>query len=103
MGSYVRLKPVNKRHWQDDHYHAHVADIDDDTVKVRYTDGGYKRFTTSDFLKLAEKSAEPNPLEYEVLCLGFSGFCSGHSCAHFSSPDIQLSGAETHRDHRNVM
>jgi hypothetical protein len=57
IGEKVVLQGTGRR-WSGVHYHATVVDSDDDTVKVRYADGGYKRFPKDKYTNLIVKGAD---------------------------------------------
>lgn len=51
VGNHICLEGTG--HWHEGVvYFATIADIREDSVKVRYTDGSYKRFTKDDFAKV---------------------------------------------------
>lgn len=51
LGQHVCIEGTGKWHSGTVHF-CTIADVTDDTVKVRYTDGGYKRMKTEEFNKL---------------------------------------------------
>lgn len=55
-GQFLHLEGVGSR-WKGTHFGARVVDVraDDDTVKVQYLDGGYKRWRTSELVALLRK------------------------------------------------
>ena len=49
------------RWWAGKTFNAVITDVRDDSVKVRYDDGGFKRFSFADFAKLAQPATEDKP------------------------------------------
>mmetsp|Transcript_22042 Transcript_22042/g.43805 ORF Transcript_22042/g.43805 Transcript_22042/m.43805 type:complete len:454 (-) Transcript_22042:368-1729(-) len=69
LGEKVTLQGVGRR-WQSFNYEAVVVDVreSDGTVKVKYADGGYKRFPLSQFNSLVIEDVHPYKFEnYELL------------------------------------
>jgi len=60
LGDNVTVKGVGAR-WSHSHYSVVVVDVreSDDTVKVKYTDGGYKRFPYADFQAVFVEDEDP--------------------------------------------
>eukprot|EP00930_Biecheleria_cincta_P040569 TRINITY_DN27791_c0_g1_i2.p1 TRINITY_DN27791_c0_g1~~TRINITY_DN27791_c0_g1_i2.p1 ORF type:complete len:597 (-),score=96.72 TRINITY_DN27791_c0_g1_i2:24-1814(-) len=63
-GQFLHIEGVGSR-WQGRHFGARVVDCraDDDTVKVQYLDGGYKRLRTSELLALVRQPSGFGVLE----------------------------------------
>lgn len=59
VGDPVVLKGTG-RHWRGVNYNATVVDVrpSDDSIKVRYADGGYKRFPSSEFYEVLVEDSE---------------------------------------------
>jgi len=65
VGARVRLQGTGKR-YEGGHYPADVVDIERNSVKVRYTSGGWKRFPRKEFEKLMTPMPDLAKGEYEV-------------------------------------
>ncbi|CAE8583367.1 unnamed protein product [Polarella glacialis] len=67
VGTRVSLRGTGgKWHRRWNHFYADVVDVDDDSLKVQYIDGGYKRFSRRDFDRLLVRVPDAKPGGYEV-------------------------------------
>mmetsp|Transcript_58891 Transcript_58891/g.108782 ORF Transcript_58891/g.108782 Transcript_58891/m.108782 type:complete len:560 (+) Transcript_58891:89-1768(+) len=65
VGMQVRLKGKGHR-YKGHYYYADIVEITRTTVKVKYTDGGWKRFGRFEFQRLLSKMPDTEAGEYEV-------------------------------------